>query len=632
MTQTDFDVVICGGGLAGLSLALQLRQEQPVNGVDPILRVGVVERTARPLPPACHKVGESTVEMGAYYFDRMLGLGESLRERHLPKNGLRFFCGPGTEPLARRSEIGPVEFPIVPSYQIDRGRFETELRERCEDAGVTLLEGWTVDTIDLSDCDDTPHRVHLRHLCATGQSSATAPPDSSSSATWHTRWVVDASGRRRLLHKQLDLRRPSAQTASAAWFRVAERVRVDELVPQDEKPWHSRDIDGTRWLSTVHLMGPGYWVWLIPLADDFTSIGIVADAAHHDFREFNTEARARRWLATHEPALAERMDAVATEDFRVMHDFSYLTERAFSKHRWACVGEAALFADPLYSPGSDFLGLSNSIAARLILDDMRGALDEEIVNQLNDVLVRSGENFVEVVREAGVTFPHGSIFGAKTWWDFFHYWTFLAPYFIQGIYRLDAAEHRRFLELGSTYRALNSSAQRVLTAWATLKSSSPPRGSETPHAQPAGRPFIPLPMFPSILAERHVELAKPATPDEVYAKMVDDVELSHQFIQELVVHALSDLPPEHAAQFGQQSGLAAGDVRIDRDRFVVESQSRRTRLASTPRIGRDLERAVGRTRSGELPLLDRLDRALDTSQRATPTIEQPQSSGTLTHL
>ncbi|MBL8748575.1 MAG: cation:proton antiporter [Planctomycetes bacterium] len=124
------DVVICGGGFAGLLLARQLRREMPD------LAVTVVEKTARPLPAACHKVGESSVELGCQYFER-LGLREYMRERQLPKMGLRFFPGGGDLPLHQRAEIGPCAEPIVPSYQIDRGRIEDDLRGMNERDGVT---------------------------------------------------------------------------------------------------------------------------------------------------------------------------------------------------------------------------------------------------------------------------------------------------------------------------------------------------------------------------------------------------------------------------------------------------------------------------------------------------------------
>ena len=53
------DVVITGGGLAGLTLALQLKQ----SFAD--LDILVLERRVHPVPIAAHKVGESTVEIGA---------------------------------------------------------------------------------------------------------------------------------------------------------------------------------------------------------------------------------------------------------------------------------------------------------------------------------------------------------------------------------------------------------------------------------------------------------------------------------------------------------------------------------------------------------------------------------------
>ena len=68
----DTDVVILGGGLAGLTLAIQLKRQ------DPGTRVTVLERRAHPVREAAFKVGESTVEIGAHYFADVLGLREHL--------------------------------------------------------------------------------------------------------------------------------------------------------------------------------------------------------------------------------------------------------------------------------------------------------------------------------------------------------------------------------------------------------------------------------------------------------------------------------------------------------------------------------------------------------------------------
>ena len=93
----QYDVIIMGGGLAGLSLSLQLKQRLPG------LRVLVVERRAHPVPHATHKIGESTVEIAANYFDTVLGLKDHLVSNQLKKFGFRFFFS-SVKAVERREE------------------------------------------------------------------------------------------------------------------------------------------------------------------------------------------------------------------------------------------------------------------------------------------------------------------------------------------------------------------------------------------------------------------------------------------------------------------------------------------------------------------------------------------------
>ena len=68
---------------------------------------------------------------------------------------------------------------------------------------------------------------------------------------------------------------------------------------------------GERWLSTNHLMGKGYWVWLIPLGSGSTSIGIVADDDLHPYARINRFERAMDWLREFEPQCAAVVEAHA---------------------------------------------------------------------------------------------------------------------------------------------------------------------------------------------------------------------------------------------------------------------------------------------------------------------------------
>ena len=85
MTSSHYDTIILGGGLAGLTLSLQLKQRLPH------LKILVLERRSHPVPEAAHKVGESTVEIGVHYLDKVLGLWAHLNQCQLRKFGFRFF-------------------------------------------------------------------------------------------------------------------------------------------------------------------------------------------------------------------------------------------------------------------------------------------------------------------------------------------------------------------------------------------------------------------------------------------------------------------------------------------------------------------------------------------------------------
>src|SRR5690348_10581899 len=109
------DILILGGGLAGLTLALELRARFPD------LCIRVLERRAHPVPRAAHKVGESTVEIGAHYFCNVLGLREHLDTEHVRKFGFRFFFSEGRADLDNVTELGVGSTRLTPSWQLDRG-------------------------------------------------------------------------------------------------------------------------------------------------------------------------------------------------------------------------------------------------------------------------------------------------------------------------------------------------------------------------------------------------------------------------------------------------------------------------------------------------------------------------------
>jgi flavin-dependent dehydrogenase len=566
--KSDYDVVICGGGLAGLTLARQLRREVPSASV------AVIERQKRPLPDAAHKVGESSVELSSHYFGVVLGLGDYLRERQLIKNGLRFFPGGGrTHRLEERTEIGPPDLPKVPSFQLDRGRLENDLRDMAIDSGVTLLEGFSVREIRLSGQDG--RRDSAPHEIVFSEGSQGEP------RTVRARWVVDAAGRAALLRKKLGLTRPSGHLANASWYRVKGKLDVAEMVPASERAWHARDPEGNRWLSTVHFMGTGYWLWFIPLSTGHTSVGVVVHDEVHPFETVSTLEKTKKWIAHFEPQAWEYVKEHEAEDFLCLRHYSHGSAQVFGESRWACVGEAGPFTDPFYSPGSDFIALGNSFTTELVRMDLAGEDHRARTREYDAFYLRFFDVACEIYRKAAPTYGSPRVLAAKVYWDDFHYWSFACQYFFKQLWKLPPAEHARFVEIAKGFAELQFKGQKLLAEWAR-------RAKDEPRAV-----HVQLPPIPSLLANLHLDLVKEMTIEETHAYMTEKLELAEELLGEILLRAIQALGPVEGAELARAVGI--GDWReIAPSRLASESLEGGARRRALSLMARDFERCVGR--------------------------------------
>ena len=166
------------------------------------------------MPEAAHKVGESSVEIGAHYFSQVLGLKQHLEERQLKKFGFRFFSSEGRRDIDAVTELGASRYLSVPSYQIDRGIFENFLGEEARRRGIAFVDGALVQRDRARrGRRAAPHRLARRRR----QRHAA-----------EARWLVDASGRAGLLKRKLGLAEANAHDANAVWFRISDRLAIDD--------------------------------------------------------------------------------------------------------------------------------------------------------------------------------------------------------------------------------------------------------------------------------------------------------------------------------------------------------------------------------------------------------------------
>ena len=306
----DFDFAVVGGGPAGSSSAISLRQ----HGHSVVL-------FERETFPRFH-IGESLLSTANDAF-AALGVAKQIESAGFPEKwGARLYTHDGQS--GRYVDFTNVrEVTKAQTYQVCRQEFDRILLERARKVGVDVREACNV-----TGCEFTPDAAILD----------VASRVDGATSRMQVRALVDATGRGGLLARKFDLRTEEPRLANIAIYSHYTNVpRLEGPRPDDIRLIARNDAG---------------WFWLIPISKELTSVGVVLPKdLYRRLANGDSAEEALNRTISDTPIVAELMREARREwAVRVEKDFSY-SASAYAGDRWILAGDAGSFLDPVFSTG-----------------------------------------------------------------------------------------------------------------------------------------------------------------------------------------------------------------------------------------------------------------------------------------
>ena len=357
-----YDTIVIGGGPAGSTVATLVAEQGH--------RVLLLERTSTPQ----FKIGESLIPATYWTFKR-LGMLEKLRASHFPqKYSVQFYSrsGKASNPFYF-FQTNPHDSAVT--WQVLRSEFDQMLLDNAKEKDVEIRRGIGVREVLFE--GDTATGVVTQNVDGTRE-------------TLHATVIVDSTGQRSLIGRQLSLNTTEPNLKMASLFTHYEGGHRDEGIDEGAT-------------LILHTEEKDSWFWSIPLPYNRTSIGVVGELDYllQNRRDADGKLNAQKIfneeLAKCAP-LQQRLEG-ANQLFPIQStkDFSYRASR-IAGNNWVLVGDAFGFLDPVYSTGL-FLALkSGEMAADVIIEAFhKNDFSEAQLGSFGPAFVKGMEAFRKLV-------------------------------------------------------------------------------------------------------------------------------------------------------------------------------------------------------------------------------------------
>jgi flavin-dependent dehydrogenase len=311
MNTNNFDVIVMGGGPAGSSIASILAREGR--------QVVLFEREIFPR----HHIGESLMT-DTYWTFRRMGVLDKLKASPFVRKYSVQFANPAGKESRPFYFFEAQHHESAVTWQVTRAEFDKLLFEHAGEQGATTYQGVAVKEVLF----ENDQAVGVEVQMADG-----------SREKFFAKVIVDATGQSAMLSNKFRwrVRDPKLKKAVLySYFKGAHR---------------EPDLNGGATLVLRTQPGSGGWFWYIPLENDITSVGIVADPEYlvkdrgQDLAKIFQEE-----IDKCEPCRRRVAEGTRVDKIYSILDYSYRSKQN-AGNGFILIGDAYGFLDPIYSSG-----------------------------------------------------------------------------------------------------------------------------------------------------------------------------------------------------------------------------------------------------------------------------------------
>ncbi|RLA52687.1 MAG: FAD-dependent oxidoreductase [Gammaproteobacteria bacterium] len=328
VVQELFDVVVIGAGPSGAVSSALLNKKG--------YRVLVLEKEQFPR----FSIGESLLPQSMVFLEQagMLPAVEAVGFQF--KNGAAFSCGGryGFFDFKEKFSAG-----WESTFQVQRDKFDKVLADEATRQGVNIRYGHMVTTFK-SERDTVTLDVKT---------------EEGSTYSIKANFVLDASGFGRVLPRLLNLEQPSALVPRVSLF-----THVTDNIDNSH-------FDRNKILITVHPEHSDIWYWLIPFSNGRASIGVVVPQDKLANLKGNVEMKLKELIAEAGDLPGLLNNAEYDVPVNAINGYSCDVKSLYGE-RFALLGNAGEFLDPVFSSGVTIALKSASLAADVVDRELKG--------------------------------------------------------------------------------------------------------------------------------------------------------------------------------------------------------------------------------------------------------------------